>query len=99
MIPLRLWVRFGADEDYGRSLGRLRDLLKTQAKLAGLEIRKRPHGVGAGGWLIGICFGLSHVLAMNSWLYKLDQIPATGDFSDARVIRKFGDVPDDLSAL
>ena len=24
--------------------------------------------------------------------------PATGDFSDARVIRKFGDVPDDLSA-
>jgi hypothetical protein len=25
--------------------------------------------------------------------------PATGDFSDARVIRKFGDVPDDLSVL
>ena len=25
--------------------------------------------------------------------------PATGDFSDARVIRKFGDVPDDLSTL
>jgi hypothetical protein len=25
--------------------------------------------------------------------------PATGDFSDARVIRKFGDVPNDLSAL
>jgi hypothetical protein len=25
--------------------------------------------------------------------------PATGDFSDAKVIRKFGDVPDDLSAL
>jgi hypothetical protein len=25
--------------------------------------------------------------------------PATGDFSDARVIRKFGDVPDDLGAL
>lgn len=25
--------------------------------------------------------------------------PATVDFSDARVIRKFGDVPDDLSAL
>jgi hypothetical protein len=24
--------------------------------------------------------------------------PAAGDFSDARVIRKFGDVPDDLSA-
>jgi hypothetical protein len=23
----------------------------------------------------------------------------TGDFSDAKVIRKFGDVPDDLSAL
>jgi hypothetical protein len=25
--------------------------------------------------------------------------PATGDFSDATVIRKFGDVPDDLTAL
>jgi hypothetical protein len=25
--------------------------------------------------------------------------PATGDFSDAKVIRKFDDVPDDLSAL
>ena len=25
--------------------------------------------------------------------------PATGDFSDAKVIRKFGDVPDDLSGL
>jgi hypothetical protein len=25
--------------------------------------------------------------------------PATGDFSDAKPIRKFGNVPDDLSAL
>ncbi|MGM4960911.1 hypothetical protein ACT4MK_36975 [Bradyrhizobium barranii] len=25
--------------------------------------------------------------------------PSSGDFSDAKVIRKFGDVPDDLSAL
>jgi len=25
--------------------------------------------------------------------------PATGDFSDANVIRKFGNVPDDLSKL
>ena len=25
--------------------------------------------------------------------------PATGDFGDAKVIRKFGDVPDDLSEL
>jgi hypothetical protein len=25
--------------------------------------------------------------------------PATGDFGDAKVIRKFGDVPDDLSTL
>jgi hypothetical protein len=25
--------------------------------------------------------------------------PATGDFGDARVIRKFGDVPDDLGPL
>jgi hypothetical protein len=25
--------------------------------------------------------------------------PATGDFSDATVLRKFGNVPDDLSAL
>jgi hypothetical protein len=25
--------------------------------------------------------------------------PATGDFGDAKLIRKFGDIPDDLSAL
>jgi hypothetical protein len=25
--------------------------------------------------------------------------PATGNFSDAKVIRKFGDVPDDLTTL
>jgi hypothetical protein len=25
--------------------------------------------------------------------------PATGDFGDAEIIRKFGEVPDDLSAL
>jgi hypothetical protein len=25
--------------------------------------------------------------------------PATGDFGDAKIIKKFGDVPDDLSAL
>jgi hypothetical protein len=25
--------------------------------------------------------------------------PATGDFSDAKVIKKFGDAPDDLSTL
>jgi hypothetical protein len=25
--------------------------------------------------------------------------PATGDFGDAKVFKKFGDVPDDLSAL
>ncbi|MGY4325621.1 hypothetical protein ACVWWG_000035 [Bradyrhizobium sp. LB7.2] len=25
--------------------------------------------------------------------------PATGEFGDAKVIRKFGEVPDDLSAL
>ncbi len=25
--------------------------------------------------------------------------PSTGDFGDAKVIRKFGDVPDDLSVL
>jgi len=25
--------------------------------------------------------------------------PATGDFGDANVIRKFGDVPDDLSSF
>lgn len=44
MISLRLKVRFAGGEDYGRSLGRLRSLLKTQAKLAGLEIRMRADG-------------------------------------------------------
>jgi hypothetical protein len=28
-----------------------------------------------------------------------DRRPATGDFGNAKVIKKFGDVPDDLSAL
>jgi hypothetical protein len=29
----------------------------------------------------------------------LDAYSPTGDFSDAKVIRKFGDVPDDLRTL
>jgi hypothetical protein len=38
------------------------------------------------------------------WTYKHEVIatagdPATGDFRDATVLRKFGDVPNDLSAL
>ena len=48
LYPLRLQVRFASD-DYGRSLGRLRDLLKAKAMLAGLAIRKRPNGVEIAG--------------------------------------------------
>jgi hypothetical protein len=28
-----------------------------------------------------------------------DLVPLTGEFADAKVIRSFGDVPDDLSAM
>ena len=31
--------------------------------------------------------------------FSCSRDPATGEFSDAKLIRKFGDVPDDLSAL
>jgi hypothetical protein len=36
---------------------------------------------------------------MRPFLKKRSRDPATGDFGDAQVIRKFGAVPDDLSAL
>jgi hypothetical protein len=36
---------------------------------------------------------------MGAVAFSRTDNPATGDFSDAKVIRKFGDVPDDLSAL
>ncbi len=38
----------------------------------------------------------------NSAVMKAEALsrkPAAGDFGDAKLIRKFGDVPDDLSAL
>jgi len=39
---------------------------------------------------------VGHVGAVE---YSRTGDPATGDFSDAKVVRKFGDVPDDLSTL
>jgi hypothetical protein len=39
---------------------------------------------------------LGHVGALA---YSRSVDPSTGDLSDAKVIRKFGDVPDDLSEL
>jgi hypothetical protein len=44
------------------------------------------------------------VLSQPSRLRWRDRVlpngdPATGEFGDATLIRKFGDVPDDLSAL
>jgi hypothetical protein len=44
----------------------------------------------------GLWTGLGHTGAVA---FSRSGDPATGDFSDATVLRKFGVVPDDLSAL
>jgi hypothetical protein len=41
---------------------------------------------------------ISIISALRSLVFSRTGDPATGEFSDATVIRKFGDVPDDLSA-
>jgi hypothetical protein len=43
----------------------------------------------------GLCKILGHTGAVA---FSRTGDPATGDFRDAKVIRKFGDVPDDLGA-
>jgi hypothetical protein len=46
------------------------------------------------------CKGLWKVLGHTGAIaFSRTGNPATGDFRDATVLRKFGDVPDDLSAL
>jgi hypothetical protein len=52
-------------------------------------------GSAAGGVTLRSARGLSRC----SVAFSRSGDPANGDFSDATVIRKFGDVPDDLSAL
>jgi hypothetical protein len=42
---------------------------------------------------------VSDVLGSRAVAFGRTGDPAPGDFSDAKVIRKFGDMPDDLSAL
>jgi hypothetical protein len=44
----------------------------------------------------GLWIGFGHTGAVA---FSRTGDPATGDFSDATVLRKFGDVPDDLSTL
>ena len=44
----------------------------------------------------GLCKKLGHTGAVA---FSRSGDPATGDFREATVLRKFGDVPDDLSAL
>ncbi|MGY4408729.1 hypothetical protein ACVWW4_000465 [Bradyrhizobium sp. LB7.1] len=49
-------------------------------------------------------FGLKHSTArkpghVGAVAFSRSGDPATGEFGDAKVIRKFGEVPDDLSAL
>jgi hypothetical protein len=41
------------------------------------------------------------LFSASPWMNRFSRTgdPATGDFSDANVIGKFGDVPDDLSGL
>ena len=45
------------------------------------------------------CFNPNAPVMRAEALSRKTGDPATGDFSDAKVIEKFGDVPDDLSAL
>jgi hypothetical protein len=55
-----------------------------------------PNAVAAIMRAEGLCKILGHTGAVA---FSRSGDPATGDFRDATVIRKFGDVPDDLSAL
>ena len=55
-----------------------------------------PSAAAAIGRAEGLCKTLGHVGAVA---FSRTGNPATGNFSDAKVIRKFGDVPDDLSTL
>ena len=55
-----------------------------------------PSPAAAIGGAEGLCKILGHTGAVA---FRRTGDPATGDFSEAKVIRKFGDVPDDLSAL
>jgi hypothetical protein len=55
-----------------------------------------PSAAAAIGRAEGLCKILGHTGAVA---FSRTGDPATGDFSDATVIRKFGDVPDDLSSL
>jgi hypothetical protein len=52
------------------------------------------------GATIGRAEGLYKILGHTGAVaFSRTGDPATGDFSDAKVLKKFGDVPDDLSAL
>jgi hypothetical protein len=55
-----------------------------------------PNAAVAVGRAEGMCKILGHTGAIA---FSRTGDPATGNFRDAKVIRKFGDVPDDLSAL
>jgi hypothetical protein len=55
-----------------------------------------PSAAAAIGRAEGLCKILGHTGAVA---FSRTGDPATGDFSDAKVIKKFGDVADDLSAL
>jgi hypothetical protein len=55
-----------------------------------------PSAAAAIGRAEAMCKILGHTGAIA---FSRTGDPASGDFSDAKVIRKFGHVPDDLSAL
>jgi hypothetical protein len=42
---------------------------------------------------------LTVVVPVGAVAFSRTGDPATGDFNDAKIIRKFGDVPDDLTGL
>jgi hypothetical protein len=55
-----------------------------------------PSAAAAIGRAEGLCKVLRHTRA---GVFSRTGDPATGDFSDATVLKKFGDVPEDLSSL
>jgi hypothetical protein len=55
-----------------------------------------PNAAVAIGRAEGLCKILGHTGAVA---FSRSGDPATGDFREATVLRKFGDVPDDLSGL
>jgi hypothetical protein len=72
---MKFSVRFSEIEDFGRALGKLRDVLKTNARLVGLQVRKRrfhsalvsgPDSVVYPALLLLMCLGYDCAIVAES---------------------------------